>query len=273
MSYRSILVNLDIDGPVTPLIKLAADLARRFDARLIGCSGADIVPPFITTEGMMLDGELIERQRTDIEARLIQLQQKFTDAAGTGVDVEWHGDLMEPSRLVIGLARMADLIVSGSPEGAKVGNLHRSMDLGNLLLHAGRPVLLAAASAEHLLAKNVLVAWKDSREARRAVVDAIPLLSGASEVVVATVDRDATRQAKQSVADVTVFLGRHGIRARAEVVSEKGDAAVLKALAGSMHADLIVAGAYGHSRLRELVFGGVTRSLLDEIGVNRLMSC
>ena len=122
------------------------------------------------------------------------------------------------------------------------------------------------------LAKNVLVAWKDSREARRAVVDAIPLLSGASEVVVATVDRDATRQAKQSVADVAVFLRRHGIRARAEVVSEKGDAAALKSLAGSMHADLIVAGAYGHSRLRELVFGGVTRSLLDEIGVNRLMS-
>ena len=272
MSYKSILVNLDIDGSATPLIKLAADLARRFDAKLIGCSGADVVPPFVTSDGMMVDGEMIARQREEIEARLNNLQQKFVGLAGPGLEIEWRGDVMEPTRLLIGMARAADLIVTGSPEGAKAGNSYRSTDLGDLLLHAGRPVLVAASGAEHLLAGKVLVAWKDSREARRAVADAIPFLAEAVEVVVVAVERDGTKQTSERLADVAAFLGRHGIRARTEVISGTADGERLADFAKSMEADLIVSGAYGHSRLREWVFGGVTRSLLDEIGLNRFMS-
>ena len=272
MSFKSILVSLDIDAPARPLIRLAADLARRFDARLVGCSAAEIVPPYVSVEGMVVDSGVVEAQRVDIEARLGRLEKTFIETAGPGLAVEWRSDLTSPSRLAIRLARMADLVVTGSPAGSKADNAFRAIDLGDLLMHGGRPVLLAAADAEHLLARKVLVAWKDTREARRAVADALPLLTAADEVVVATVAMDVSEAERQSLADVTDYLKQHGVRARPEVLVEKHDAPAITEFAASMHADLIVAGAYGHSRLRELIFGGVTRSLFDETGLHRLMS-
>ncbi|CAG1010770.1 MAG: universal stress protein [Rhizobiaceae bacterium] len=272
MGYKSILVNIDIDGPVTPLIKLAADLARQFGARLIGCSAADIIPPMVTMEGMVVDGEMLERQRGDIEARLEHLRGKFAGLVGDGIETDWRSEVMNPTRLLIRTARMADLIVTGAPEGARAGSAYRATDLGDLLLHAGRPVLVSAAGAEHLLARKALVAWKDGREARRAVADAVPFLSKATEVVVATVDPDGSRQSRDSVADVVAWLGKHGIKARGEVLPGRDEGARLAEFAGGLHADLVVSGAYGHSRLREWVLGGVTRSLLDDVRLNRFMS-
>lgn len=272
MSYKSILVNLDIDGPAVPLIKLAADLASRFDARLIGFSAADIPPPVVAPEGMILDGEFMQRQRDEIEQRLGELRAGFEKLAGASVKVEWRGAVVNPTRSLIETARAADLIVTGAVEGASSGNANRSVDLGSLVLNAGRPILVAASDAERVLANKILVAWKDTREARRAVADALPMLSRAQEVVVATVDRAADTFTKASVADVAAFLASHGIKARTEVIVERDESKKLADFARSMHADLVVSGAYGHSRLREWVFGGVTRSLLDEIGLNRFMA-
>ena len=272
MTYRSILLTVDIDGPVTPLIKLAAGLARQFEARLVACSGADIVPPMVTMEGMIVDGELIDRQRRDIEARLAHLRDKFTGLAGDGLKVEWRDDVVAPTRLVNRHARTADLIVAGAPEGSRSGSPYRSIDLGDVLLHAGRPVLIAASGAEHLSARKILVAWKDTREARRAVADALPFLARASEVVVATVDPDGARESQESLADVAAWLGCHGIKVRTELLPGRDEGARLAELATTLGADLIVSGAYGHSRLREWVMGGVTRSFLDDMKINRFMS-
>jgi nucleotide-binding universal stress UspA family protein len=272
VSYKSILVNIDIDGLATPLIKLATEIARRFDAKLIGCSGADIVPPFTGSDGTIVYAELIEQQRTEIEARLVAAQQEFVTTAGSEIDLEWRGDAANPTRLLTTLARTADLIITGSPEGASAGNPYRSIDLGDLLLHCGRPVLVAASGAEHLSLSKALVAWKDSREARRAVLDAIPLLSLASDVHLVTVDDDAGDHTWKGLSDVSAFLARHNIKANAEVLPAKEHAEKICAFAQAWGADLIVSGAYGHSRVREWVFGGVTRTLLDEIGVNRFMS-
>ena len=272
MSYKSILVNLDIDGLATPLIKLAAELARRFDAKLIGCSGADIVPPFAANDEAVAYVELIERQRMEIEARLASVQQEFLALAGSEIELEWRGDVANPTRLVTVLARTADLIITGSPEGANIGNYNRSTDLGDLLLHCGRPVLVAATGAEHLRVSKALVAWKDTREARRAVLDAIPLLSMASDVHLVTVDDAAGDHTWRSLSDVSAFLARHNIKAHAEVLPAKAHAEKICEFAQMLGSDLIVSGAYGHSRVKEWVFGGVTRSLLDEIGQNRFMS-
>jgi nucleotide-binding universal stress UspA family protein len=150
VSYKSILVNIDIDGATTPLVKLAAELARRFDAKLIGCSGADIVPPFAVDGAAIACGELIEQQRKEIEARLAAVQEGFLAVAGSNIDLEWRGDVANPTRLLTTLARAADLIVTGSPKGAKTGDPYRSADLGDLLLRCGRPVLVAASGVEHL---------------------------------------------------------------------------------------------------------------------------
>ena len=271
MSCKTILLGIDIDGQAAPLIKLAADLARRFEATLIGCCAADIILPIVTVEGMAIDGELLEQQRVQIESRLAALGQMFTSMAGSGLETEWRSGVLSPTLFLIETARTADLIVTGSPEGARAGDPRRSINLGDFLLHAGRPVLAPASGADQCAARRALVAWKDGREARRAVADAIPFLKRADEVVVATVAREADRWEAESLADVAAYLARHGIRARTELITGTDDARRLSDFAKAMRADLVVSGAYGHSRLREWVFGGVTRSLLNETSLNRLM--
>jgi nucleotide-binding universal stress UspA family protein len=161
------------------------------------------------------------------------------------------------------------LIVTGGEEGE---NVFRAVDIGSLALGSGRPVFVAASNFEHVLAKTALVAWKDTREARRAIADALPFLSKANEVVVATTDGNPDDNVRDSLADVAVYLEHHGIMARTEILSGEENGERLLVFARSIHADLIVSGAYGHSRLREWAFGGMTRTLLQESGINRLMS-
>lgn len=268
MSYKSILVNLDIDEPSSAVVKLAAELAKRFDARLIGLSAADAPLPVLTADGMVFDGEALQIQRDDIEKRIEQLRVQFEKLVSGSVKSEWRGAVCDPTRFLVDSARSADLIITGVTKGS----VFRAVDLGALMLDAGRPVLVVASNVEHVLAATVLVAWKDTREARRAVADALPFLTRAAEVVVAIVDNEPDVSIREGVADVATFLGHHGVKARAEVIGGDNDGSSLISFARSIHADLIVSGAYGHSRLREWVFGGVTRTLLDESGINRFMS-
>jgi nucleotide-binding universal stress UspA family protein len=272
VKYKSILLGIDIDAPSTSLIKLAVELAKRFDARLIGCASADVVLPIMTGDGDDVDRGFVERQRKTIESRLEYLQKQFIELAGSSVEIEWREGVANPTDFITQAARVADLIITGSPEGPRADDPFRSINIGNLMLKAGRPVLLAADGAEHLLGKKVLVAWKDGREARRAVVDAMPFLAGANEILVVTIERKETEAAKQSLADLIAFLAHHGVRAKAVHLTGKSEADDLLKFARSVHTDLIVSGAYGHSRLREWVFGGVTNSMLDEMRISRFLS-
>lgn len=272
MTYKSILVNLDIDGPIAPLSKLAMELAHRFDARLIGMSAADIQPPIADASGMGIDLDVIGIQIKQIETRLQAVQAEFEALAGSTVDIQWRGAVGGPTSSLLEQARAADLVVTRSPARTWLGNGYRHIDLGSLVLHAGRPVFVAGDNVEHLSTNRILVAWKDTREARRALADALPLLSLAAEVFVVTIDPEEDSHAKSVLADVSDYLGRHGIKARTEVIMVKSEGERLTEFARSIHADIVVSGAYGHSRLRELVFGGVTRSLLKDGGLNRFMS-
>lgn len=273
MSYKSILVNLDIDGPVAPLVKLGIDLAARFDAKLIGFCAADApMPTMMAPEGATIGIEILQQQRGDIGNRFKELRAEFDALAAQAGTSEWRESVNNPTRALVQQARIADLIVTGAPQGAATGDAYRVADPGSVVLHAGRPVLVAASGAEHVAANNAVIAWKDTREARRAVADAVPLLASANEVIVVTVDSDPDDWTHTSVADVTAYLGRHGIRARTEVIKAKDEGGKLLEFAASVHADLLVSGAYGHSRLREWVLGGVTRSLLDEILITRFMA-
>jgi len=272
MKYKSILLNLDIDGHVAPLIKFALDLARHFDARLIGLSAADVPPPFVSSDGMAFGGEIVVRQQADIGRRVDELRKEFEELAGATLETEWRGSVGNPTRLLVGTARAADLIVTGSPEDASVSNVHRSIDLGSVVLQAGRPMLIASNGQAHLQANKVLVAWKETREARRAVADAIPFLQMAREVRVITIDNDPTDETWNSLTDIVSFLSHHGVKAGADVFPEKSNGQKIADLAMAMNADLVISGAYGHSRFREWVFGGATRSLLENHGMNRFMS-
>lgn len=269
MSYRSIIVNLTVDADPVPIVKLAAGLAERFDAHLIGLAAADVPPLVRTGEGLVYEGEVMQIQRTEIEKRLAELRGEFERLVPSAVSSEWMQQVCSPTRLLSIAARAVDLIVTGGGEG---GNVFRAVDVGSLALGSGRPVFVAADNVEHVLAKTVLVAWKDAREARRAIADALPFLSKANEVVVATIEGDADDSVRNSLADVAVYLEHHGIMARTEILTGEAKAERLVAFARSIRADLIVSGTYGHSRLQEWAFGGITRTLLRESGINRLMS-
>ncbi|MBZ9676176.1 universal stress protein [Mesorhizobium sp. ES1-1] len=269
MSYKSIIVNLAVDAPPAAMVKLGIELAERFGARLIGLAAADVPPLVATGDGMVYEGEIMQMQRTEIEKRLAELRAEFEGLVPASIVSEWGQAVCSPTRFLSVSARAADLIITGSEKGE---NVFRAADIGSLVLGAGRPVLVAGSNVEHVRAKTVLVAWKDTREARRAIADALPFLAIANEVVVATIDTDSDESIRDSLADVAVFLEHHGIRARTELIAGEADGDRLLRFARSIHADLIVSGAYGHSRLREWAFGGVTRTLIDESGISRLMS-
>ncbi|WP_136619683.1 MULTISPECIES: universal stress protein [Mesorhizobium] len=269
MSYKSIIVNLAIDAPPAPIVKVGIELAERFGAHLIGLAAADVPPLVATGDGMVYEGEVMQMQRTEIEKRLAELRAEFERLVPASITSEWGQAVCSPTRFLSASARAADLVVVGSEKGE---NVFRAVDIGSLALGAGRPVLVTAGNAEHILAKTVLVAWKDTREARRAVADALPFLAKANEVVVATIDTNRDESIRDSLDDIAVFLEHHGIKARTELIAGEADGERLLTFARSIHADLIVSGAYGHCRLREWAFGGVTRTLMEESSINRFMS-
>lgn len=272
MTYRSILVSLDIEADNESVVKLATQLASRFEARLIGVAAANVPPPMVSVDGMVFDGGLMQQERQNIEERLAVLRRRFESIAGARGDAEWRGAVDSPTRHLLDNVRAADLVVAGSGGNAFAGSPHRSIDTGSLILNAGRPVLIAQSGSERLAAHRVLIAWKDTREGRRAVRDALPLLVDATDVLVATVDAEGGSDDRSGLGDVAAFLARHGVKVRTELIRDADADEAITRSAQAMNADLVVSGAYGHSRIRELVFGGVTRTLLAADGFSRLMS-
>lgn len=268
MSYKSIIANIAIDAAPAPIVKLGVELAERFGAHLIGLAAADVPPLVATGNGMVYEGEIMQIQRTDIEKRLAVLRAEFERLVPASVSSEWGQAVSSPTRFLSVSSRAADLIVTGGGDGEDV---YRAVDVGSLALGTGRPVLVTASNVEHVMAKTVLVAWKDTREARRAIADALPFLAGAREVVVATID-NRSESVRYSLADVAAYLENHGIMPQTELLTGEAAGDRLLAFARSIHADLIVSGAYGHSRLREWAFGGVTRTLIEDNGINRFLS-
>ncbi len=146
----------------------------------------------------------------------------------------------------------------------------QTVDPGDALMHLGGPALIVPPTIDHLSAKHVIVGWKDTREARRAVRDALPFLKRASEVTLITIDDGAGGDGQ----DALRLLQTHGVyavRVRRDALGATVAQSLVEA-AAEHGADLIVTGAYGHGRLREWVFGGVTRDLLAGSPICCLMS-
>jgi nucleotide-binding universal stress UspA family protein len=162
--------------------------------------------------------------------------------------------------------RAADILVVGARAETLV-DPNSAPDPSDLVMQAGRPLIVVPPSAEWLDLRSALIAWKDVREARRAVFDALPILAAAKEVTIAEIpEQDADRaDALSHVADVAAWLRGHGIVAHT-VVPEKAGGAVeqLENIAANIGAGVVIAGAYGHSRFREWVLSGVTRHLATE---------
>ncbi len=265
--YRSLLVHVEPGLVASHRVELAAGLARRFHARLIGL-GAEALKPVISADAFsgQLVVEVYQQLQNQVEIELKAAETAFLrDAAGG--DIEWRIEHADPSQAMARAARAADLIVTTADE-ARSGDVFTRLEVGEIVLISGRPVLVGPAGHGHLAGEKILVAWKDTREARRAVADAMPFLVRAQGVLVHGVcTPDEVETTRVAVDDVAKALRRHGVAATAKVSTAPNDrkvAAELNASAAAFGADLIVAGAYGHSRMMERVLGGVTRSLLTD---------
>jgi nucleotide-binding universal stress UspA family protein len=176
--------------------------------------------------------------------------------------VEWRFGLDFPSDYIAREARAADLLVIGRHFRSE--DPFRSLDHGELILKAGRPVVLVPNEVTSFSGKRIAIAWKDTREARRAVVDSLPFLEMAESVTIVEVCKD---EFPSKLDDVASFLGRHRVNVTCRRLQPLPDISAAQRLLQFIrgeNVDLIIAGAYGHTRLGEWIFGGVTRALLRE---------
>lgn len=271
--YAVVMLAFDLDMPVRGVLAASNRLADLFDARVIGVAAAEISLSPYFAEGPIANKYIAESE-ADLREQLKSLRQQFCDAHAARSDrAEWRVAEQLPDGFIVASARAADLIVAARP--SPHGNLMRGPDVANLVMQAGRPVLVVPPDAATVAMERVLIAWKDTREARRAVSDALPLLTRAKDVrVIAIPEPDAdTVAALAGADDVVGWLARHGIKASAAARPDYG--AVGKAIehaADEFGADVIVAGAFGHSRFMEWLLGGVTRHLLHNAKTGVLFS-
>lgn len=265
MGYETLLVHLDLNGNNEGILNIAAELADRFDSRVIGIAAAQPALTMFEAGGAMAD--LVNSELAELERELAVCQQQFRAALQSRVKhIEWRSTVAYGSLAdyIAEQARCADLVVTGRDIGMSLIDNSRRVNIGELALKAGRPVLIVPHGVTHLPLRHVFLAWKDSREARRAAADGLPLFKAAGQVTVMEVTSEKKEAAaKARVEDVATWLKRHKVAASPVVAGTISDPI------GHLHAellnrkcDLVVAGAYGHSRLGELVLGGVTRDVL-----------
>ncbi len=280
MALQDLLVHLDGTERAKKRLDFAAALAARHNAHLIGLHAVEAALPLgLTGEmGGAATGELAARLRTEAAASADRTRAVFEERLRRdGLRGEWRASDTLPAEVVALHARYADLTVLGQPEPASLEAPQDEATLEHVLFQSGRPVLMVPHSGTFEAApERVLVAWNAGREATRAVHDALPLLRAARNVTVLAINprHGIGGHGDVPAADIALHLARHGVHATAEhvVTNEVAEADVLLNEAADSDIGLIVMGAYGHSRLRQLILGGVTRGILARMTVPVLMS-
>jgi nucleotide-binding universal stress UspA family protein len=272
MAIKNILLPLARDSVEGERLNLAVTIAREHEARLT----ALYMLPAVNIPGYLasyIPDEVIDEQRRLAEVAAAEAKTEFLALAEReGVGAEWRQADGDPRDVVALNARYADLVLVAQSDRERVSN--NGYDLAEeLVLSAGRPVLAVPYAGRFPdVGQTVLVAWTPTREATRAVHDAMPFLERAKQVIAYSVNPpDADHIAG---ADICAHLARHGVRAEAHHAIatdiEVGD--TLLSAVSDYGADMLVMGAYGHSRLREFALGGATRSLLQHMTVPVLMA-
>lgn len=276
MLIKDMLVQLDASPVSARRLELAMDLAKRHGAHLIGLFVIDIVPPVPAGADLgagLAMAEALRRLREDALTEALRVEAVFRELLRReGQTGEWRQVEGITSALLALHGRYVDLIVVGQPEAGT-----STVAVEAALFSTGRPVLLVPyTGAAKSIACRVLIAWNGSREAARAVNDALPLLAGAQSATVLVVDPKVrpSDHGEEPGADIALHLARHGVPVTVRRVTgdDVGVGDTLLNEAADLSIDLIVMGGYGHSRLRELVLGGATRTVLRQMTAAVLMS-
>jgi len=277
MSIKDIVVHVDGARNHEARTAVAIDLAKRFDAHLTGIyvKSPIYLPAYVAAQ---VGPDIIEMQAKVSNEAAQEAAKAFDEVTSkAGVSAEMRIGEGPVDEVVSLHARYADLCVVGQtdPDGDAPAD---DVDVpGHVTLFSGRPTLIVPyAGRFNDVGKRILVAWNGSREAARAVNDAMPLLQAASQVTVLAVNPGETRDPLGDLpgADISLHFARHGVTVEAaQIVADDiqvGDMLLSRISDGGF--DLVIMGAYGRSRLRELVMGGASRHMLHHMTVPIFMA-
>lgn len=274
MAIKDILVH--IGGSARKNVaQLAANLAAQHEAHLVGLhvSTPPDIPPYIEAQ---LGADVMDMQARFAQDESAKAKDLFDAAVGAnGLPSEWRvsqGDVVDAIQLH---GRYADLVVVGQRNPDEPGPARDEDVPGRLALSLGRPVLSVPYAGDYeTVGQRVMVAWDGGRAAARALGDALPLIRTGAEVSVISVNPAPGAHGDVAGMDIAQHLARHGIKAEAQHIQAKDMevGAMLLSRAADCNADLIVMGAYGHARWRELVMGGATRHVLEHMTAPILMA-
>lgn len=275
MAYQTLMVHLKLGHANRDLLSVTLGLASALDAHVIGiaaCQPTPIVNSDGYSPGVFVEADLVEIHR-EIDVAESEFRATFDKREAR---VEWRSAVIYESiaDYVARESRAADLVIT-SGLSFDPHDTARTEKPGDIVMQAGRPVLVVPRATKTLQLDRIVVAWKNTREARRALADALPLLKIAKQVTILEMAKEADRtQVSTELSEICVWLKTHGITASPEVVAlGKGDHAYqLDVAIRNINADVVVAGAYGHSRFREWALGGVTRDLLLQANYCALLS-
>lgn len=258
---KTILVPIGHDAGAAKRVEFAAELANKYDAHI---KALHVLTPagdmFKYTPVEAYTAEAFDQYEKDLKLEAEKYREMYEkQLKSAGVRYDWcqqQGNMLDYLNLH---SRTADLTVL-TQKGDTMDDIMSVMN--DFIIEGGLPSIIIPEAGASVDYKNILVAWDGGQQCARAVDDAIPILKNADKVTVLTIDEDKKNQIPE--ADICVKLARHGVNAEALTINEADSIGkcILKT-ADNVNADLIVAGAWGHRRLRELIFGGVTKSLLS----------
>ena len=262
MSFKTILTQVEPDWGSGHALRAAVQTANRFSAHLVGLAAQG----FDQSSYAFGDVGLIQVVREQIDLDLASAERRFRAATeGAPAGASWISETAYPADAMARHARGADLIVATrEPDDSSAATLCRCADL---IMQGGAPVLVAPDDPEPLAAKRIVFAWREGREARKALAEALPFLTQADQVMLVTVrPPDQRLYAETELREIAQRLSRHRVSVAVDVLATGHSSVGQKIVeaAHRFHADLIVAGAYSHMRLREWVLGGVTADLLNQ---------
>ncbi|HJV87734.1 MAG TPA: universal stress protein [Noviherbaspirillum sp.] len=282
MSYRTVLVHVDASRHAHTRIRLAAVIAAQQEAHLVGAATSG-VSRYVYQAGMIDEAAPNAAQHLvlhldALRGRARSALQEFESQA-RGMEVRSFESALIDDEAGAGIclrARYSDLVVIGQFDPDEHSPVVMPDFPEFVVLNSGRPVLIVPhAGRLDVPGRRIVVAWDASISATRALVNALPMLKRAQAVDVAVFNPDAggTSHGEQPGADIALYLARHGVRVN--VIPQWAETDIgeaLLSLAADIGADLLVMGGYGHSRFRELLLGGVTRTVLQSMTIPVLMS-
>lgn len=271
MAYKTILVHVDLSHESEQRIRIAASLALAQDAHLVGAAMTGLSRFAVDSLQASSPDTMIATHQALLHQRANQALDQF-DAIAQMAGVTSFERRVVDDDAAAGMtvqARYCDLVVISQADPDEPAPATMSDFPEYVILNCGRPVLtIPYAGRFDRVGKRILVAWNASREATRALTAALPLLQQATLVEVAAInpDQDLGAHGEQPGADIAVYLARHGVKVTSlQENSEIDSGNALLSLAADRSSDLLVMGAYGHSRFREVLLGGATRTVLESM--------